>query len=674
MIDLFTHNDPSQQAYISAYSAFSELRESFHRFGRMDDSNAKLDEVAKLFATYLAFKTGQIRKFPTPDSAVLVSELQSAFSETVKLPQYQIDGDTTIFGTQPFLAIRPGDEKMATDMVRLVRRCVDWAFKLRASDRPFDILNEAFGHFIRDNFRGNIEDAQYMTPPEVTDFMAELALHDISEEALSSDDVARPLTVLDPSCGVGSFLCAVYQRARTVQNIDEKHLRLLGQDKVERMVRLATLNLEMFEVKEHHITLGNSLERGSPLDSLNGRVDLILTNPPFGAKFEQAYVDMVCGSNTPFFSGRHRTISSVDSELLFVDRSLRLLRDGGRLLILVPDGVVSARGMSALLRQHLAHTVALSAVIELPPVTFAQAGTRTKTAILYLKKGAANRQTSVFMGVANHLGFQVSSRKGVQIKIPQGKNDLLAIADAYKCHRNNIDSRDIETLSSNPSCVAIPQSTVFKGNWTPKHYSAERFETVAEVIRDGDFEMTPLRDMVEFYSRKRRSETWRRGCAFISVRHIFGEGFMDMNAVYAYAPKTPGLPVYPGELLISRINPRIPRVCVVPDFGMEALCSSEFEVMKVKDGVDAYVLAYMLQTDVVQNQIRSLTSGTSASHNRIRTSELEQVLIPVAKRGTKKANVISQLASEYRNVLISLASNSIEVANLREREKEIFNS
>ncbi len=674
MIDLFTHNDPSQQAYISAYSAFSELRESFHRFGRMDDSNAKLDEVAKLFATYIAFKMGQIRKFPTPDSVMLVSELQSAFSETVTLPQYQVDGNTTIFGAQPFLAIRPGDEKMAADMVRLVHRCVDWAFELRSADRPFDILNEAFGHFIRDNFRGNIEDAQYMTPPEVTDFMAELALHDISAEASSPDDVVQPLTVLDPSCGVGSFLCAVYQRARTVQNINEKHLRLLGQDKVERMVRLSTLNLEMFEVKEHHITQGNSLERGSPLDSLNGRVDLILTNPPFGAKFEQTYVDMACGGNTPFFSGHHRTISSIDSELLFVDRSLRLLKNGGRLLIVVPDRVVSSRGMSALLRQHLAHTVSLCAVIELPAVTFAQAGTRTKTAILYLKKEVANRQPSVFMGVANHLGFQVSSRKGVQIKIPQGKNDLLAVADAYKYHRTTIDSEDIETLSSNPSCVVVPQSTVFKGNWTPKHYSAERFETVAEVIRDEDFEMMPLRDIVEFYSRSRRPETWRSGCAFISVRHIFGEGFIDVNAVYGYRPKTPGLPIYPGELLISRINPRIPRVCVVPDFGMKALCSSEFEVMKVKDTADTYMLAYMLQTNVVQNQIRSLTSGTSASHNRIRISELEQVLIPVAKRGTKKADVIAKLANEYRSVLASLVSNSIEVANLRRIEDKIFNN
>ena len=674
MIDLFTYGDSSQKAYISAYGAFSELRESFHRFGRMDDSNAKLDEVAKLFATYLAFRTGRIERFPTPDSSMLVSELQSAFSETVKLPQYRMDGAATIFGAQPFLAIRPGDEKMASDMVRLVRRCVDWAFELRATDHPFDILNEAFGHFIRDNFRGNIEDAQYMTPPEVTDFMAELALQDISMEGSSSDDAVQSLTVLDPSCGVGSFLCAVYQRARNIQNLDQERLRLLGQDKVERMVRLATLNLEMFEVREHRITLGNSLERGSSLDSLNGRVDLILTNPPFGAKFEQTYVDSVCGSNTPFFSGRHRTISSVDSELLFVDRNLRLLKDGGRLLIIVPDGVVSARGMSALFRQYLTHSATLCAVIELPAVTFAQAGTRTKTAILYLRKGVAKRKASVFMGVSNHLGFQVSSRKGVQIKIPQGKNDLLAIADAYKYYRNALDSEDIQTLSSDPSCVAVPQSTVFKGNWTPKHYSAKRFEAVAEVTKDEDFEMIPLRDMVEFYSRRRKPEIWRSGYAFISVRHIFGEGFVNINAVYAHAPKTPGLPVYPGELLMSRINPRIPRVCVAPEFGMKALCSSEFEVMRAKDGVDIYMLAYMLQTDVVQNQIRSLTSGTSASHNRIRTSELEQVLIPIAKVGTRKADIVAELVNDYRRVLVSLSLNSMTVANLRQRENEIFNN
>ena len=61
MIDLFT--PPTERSYRQVYAALSDLRESFHRSGRLDDSNAKLDEVSKLFATYLAFRQQQIGAF-----------------------------------------------------------------------------------------------------------------------------------------------------------------------------------------------------------------------------------------------------------------------------------------------------------------------------------------------------------------------------------------------------------------------------------------------------------------------------------------------------------------------------------------------------------------------------------------------------------------------------------
>lgn len=672
MNDLFATEGSLQETYTSIYEALSELREGFHRSGRLDDSNAKLDEVSKLFATYLAFKNAQIAVFPEEASPDIVGELQAAFAATVQLPQYHLHSGGSIFGAQPALAIRPGDEALAADLMRLVRDCVDLAFELRAAGRPFDILNEAFGHFVRDNFRSNVEDAQYMTPPEVVDFMADMVLHDIAREDSDARDPDRHWTVLDPSCGVGSFLAVIYQRARCSDWLDPKRLRLYGQDKVERMVRLATINLELFDVEEHRITVGNSLERGSPIDSLNGTVDMILTNPPFGARFDPGYVAKACGDSTPFFSNFRRSAATIDSELLFVDRDLRLLREGGRLLIVVPDSVVSAKGMSAVLRQHLKSVATVRAVIELPAVTFAQAGTRTKASVLYLQKGFTERPISVFMGVSKDLGFQVGSRKGVQIKVPQGENDLPAILTTYRDGLSLPSGETARVLRTDPSCVVVPGSAVLRGSWTPNHYSAGRFETVATIAKDADFDLVPLRDLVEFHSDTRRAQPWRQGWAFVSVLHILGEGVVDFRGALNYSPKTPGVPTAPGELLVSRINPRIPRVCITPNFGVKTLCSSEFEVMTVDASLDSYTLAYLLQTEVVQKQIRSLTSGTSASHNRIRTSELAQVLVPIPKPTTKKANLIATLAADYRLALESLSKSTAQIAKIRRHDSEVF--
>ena len=661
-----------QEGHARTYDALVKLRESFHRSGRLDDSNAKLDEVAKLFATYLAFRTGYIQEFPDSTSSTIVADLQSAFSKTVTLPHYRLSDNRTIFGSRPALDIRPGDEEIAGDMVRLVQSGIDPAFEPPANGGSLDLINEAFGHFVRDNFRSNIEDAQFMTPSEVTNFMANLALQDIKAEDRLTDEQGHQLTVLDPACGVGSCLGAFYQLARNSTTIDPHHIKMFGQDKVERMARLATLNLAFFDVDEHRISLGNSLKKGSPIDDLNGKVDLILTNPPYGAKFDQKYIDTTCGDNLPIFSGLHRTQGSVASELLFVDRGVRLLRQGGRMLIIVPDGVISAKGLSAVLRDQLALTCTIRAVIELPATTFAQAGTRTKTAILYLQKGRAEPQPPIFMGVANQLGFEVASRKGIQIKSPHGENELPTIAAAYSRSRTDLTHQKTRVVSSDPSCVMVTESAVLDGNWTPKHYSSKRIEMIAELDGNSDFEMMPLSGMVEFCSGNRKPEHWRQGWAFVSVKHVLDEGFVNASRVFKYSPKTPGILTYPGEILLARINPRIPRVCVTPDFGTTTLCSSEFEVMSVHNGVDAYALAYMLQTEVVQQQIRSLTSGTSASHNRIRTSDLSKVVIPVAKPGTHKESLVTSVINEYRNAIESVNENAAVLAKLRQREYAIF--
>lgn len=658
--------DSLTDGYSSVYLSLTALRETFHRSGRLDDSNAKLDEIAKLFATYLAYKRGLIAEFPAPSSSVLVSELQSAFETAARLPQYQWKkSGRSIFGEHPKLALRADDQSLAHELTLLIRQCVDLAYQAKENGDPFDILNETFGHFVRDNFRGNVEDAQYMTPPEVVDFVVDMALNDIQ-----SDSQSRYLTVLDPSCGVGSFLTTFYFRSKA-RCLDLEKIRLIGQDKVERMARLATINLELFDVNEHRIEIGNSLVRGSALDELNDGVDLILTNPPFGARFSSEEVRTDCGENTPFFSSLTKVGLSIDSELLFIDRNLKLLRDGGRLLIVIPDGVVSAKGTAAILRQHLAKTATLKAIIELPAVTFAQAGTRTKTSVLYIQKGRSQASSHVFMAKATDLGFQVSSRKGIQIKQRKGINQLPQILDAYSAAQSK-QLTSSQVLNRDPSCVSVEESEVLRSSWTPSHYSAQRLEAIASVQSAKDLDMVALHELVDFCGEARRNERWMPGMAYVSVLHVLGEGLVDTAGAQTYAPITPGVPTQPGEILVARINPRIPRVCMTPDFEKKTLCSSEFEVLAAKPGIDSYLIAYLLLSELVQSQIRSLTSGTSASHNRIRTSELANVMIPLPRPGSVRASQLEKLASEYRSTLEAMSRASVKLAFLRGSESQFL--
>jgi type I restriction enzyme M protein len=135
---------------------------------------------------------------------------------------------------------------------------------------------------------------------------------------------------------------------------------------------------------------------------------------------------------------------------LFVDRCLQLLRPGGRLLIILPDGVLCNSG-DKYIREYImgrkdeetgqfhGGKAIVKAVISLPQDAFKLAGTGAKTSILYLQKRHAREddadqfadepQTDVFMAVADTLGYEV--KNNVEDYSKGLSNDLAAITGAY---------------------------------------------------------------------------------------------------------------------------------------------------------------------------------------------------------------------------------------------------
>ncbi len=660
---LFGHDSHSTYSRLNA--ALSEFREASHRDGRFNDSNAKLDELVKVVATYVAYKTNQIPSFPFPETmpaGSLLAALQQSFEAAAALPCYRDGGGNPVFGKDPRLTFEERDLHLAVLMVRLV---VESFGQMPGEIAGYDPLNEAFGHFVRDNFRGHIEDAQYLTPGEVVSFVVDLALDEIAAQGAGE---ARTVIVADTCCGVGSFLATFASRARQHPDVMRRGLTLLGQDKVDRMVRLSVVNLALFAAVEHNICWGNSLHAGGVLDEHRGQVDLILTNPPFGARFTSEDIARAGELVFPIYSGIATPGQSVDSELLFVDRNLALLRPGGHLIIVVPDGVVSARGQAALLRQQLRGRARVCAVVELPKVTFAQAGTQTKTVILHLQKEVPSSKAAearVFIARAADLGFQVSRRKGAAVKVIEGRDDLPLVLEIIRAARSASPAAGAVVHSDEPRCVSLPHDEFVSGTWTPAFHSPTRLRSIAALSSQSGSAAVPLSELAELGSGERSTRTFQEGDRFISVLHILGEGLVDVEGMLRHRPITPGLPVSPGEVILSKINPRIPRVAVVPEVPGRLLCSSEFEILVPKTGVNAYMLTFLLLSPQVQAQVQAMTSGTSASHNRVRASELRNVLVPIPRRGTEGERRLSATVRDYERESRALFSATWRLSELR---------
>jgi type I restriction enzyme M protein len=148
----------------------------------------------------------------------------------------------------------------------------------------------------------------------------------------------------------------------------------------------------------------------------------------------------------PDSKGKWKTVNSIDPAVLFIDRCLQLLKPGGRLLIVLPDGILCNSG-DRYVREYLmgkkdektgrfiGGKAIVKAVVSLPPVTFRLSGAGAKTSFLYLqKKQPGDEQGPVFMAVADNVGFDVKQNK----EVITGENDLVKIVEAYKSGPVNV--------------------------------------------------------------------------------------------------------------------------------------------------------------------------------------------------------------------------------------------
>lgn len=333
---------------------------------------------------------------------------------------------------------------------------------INLKDTQGDVLGRAFEIMLSDTFKGK-DLGQFFTPREIVAFMLDLARDNPDGPAMNIDKSER---FLDACAGSGGFLIATYEDVykHALSNGVEPRkkdqlLKRLGQETFfaceieEKAARLGKLNMIVHAVNAqnaqwiHQNYLYNEEYGGlKPLieyeiDFGEGRkkrqigpssIDLILTNPPFGksVKTENILLNYQFGHEVKTFKsgGRapeKRPKNSQDSEVLFIEHYLRVLKPGGKLLIVLPDGVLSnatAKPVRNFMREH----ALIKAVISLPSETFASTGTSIPTNVVYLqKKRPGDVQGDIFMARADYVGRRANGD-------PLKENDLPFILDKFR--------------------------------------------------------------------------------------------------------------------------------------------------------------------------------------------------------------------------------------------------
>ncbi len=215
---------------------------------------------------------------------------------------------------------------------------------------------------------------EYYTPRAVTAFMADRL------------DPKPGEILLDPACGTGGFLtCAIrHMRQRYVKTPEDEHLiqaSLRAVEKKQLPHMLCVTNMLLHNIEDpSFVRHDNTLARPYISYTAGDRVDIVLTNPPFGGREED-------GIETNF-PKHFQTRETAD---LFLALIIRLLRPGGRAAVVLPDGTLFGEGVKTRLKEHLMEECNLHTIVRLPNSVFkpyASIGTN----LLFFEKGEPTRE------------------------------------------------------------------------------------------------------------------------------------------------------------------------------------------------------------------------------------------------------------------------------------------
>ena len=428
------------------------------------DPAAAFDEIAKVLFMKVCFerllRRGRDRR--NLFTADFLDEQGRLHKDPV---QVLFDATTDEYAADYLFAL---DEKIALKFAT-VREIVRLLEKYNLSDTSEDVKGIAFERFLGRTFRGEI--GQFFTPREIVKFIVEMG------------DPRPGDIICDPASGSGGFLIrffakvreqltaeadAEYERTRAevekkklpaakkaalLREADEHRRRQLdvkntaaplwhlsnrciyGTDANDRMARTSKMNMIMHGDGHGGVHHWNGFLNVNGI--FEGRFDLILTNPPFGAHVEpsalieipegkeweegkrrytreygQHYKDAVARVEAArgkpiatLFQLPKRgdedkaddKLGKIKTELLFLERCLDLLTDGagkkpaGRLGVVLPEGVFNNPSLQWV-REFVEDRAWLRAVVSLPQDTFMSSGASVKCSILFLQKFTAKEK------------------------------------------------------------------------------------------------------------------------------------------------------------------------------------------------------------------------------------------------------------------------------------------
>ena len=458
-----------------------------------------LDDTLELLAVSHRSAFQNIRNFlagrllgATRDRALMDELFKCVFARhwLLKAPNLAVSGDISKSYRSAFAHVKkilPGiflaADEIELDPVAL--QYVDRQFQAIDLEKcRADIFSELYEAFAGTGIKAS--EGQFFTPTVAVNLLVEMANPNPDQ------------TVCDPACGAGGFLIAAAKRLAELGASPRAIVsKLHGVDKDAYLARIARGRLALFLDEMPDVVCGDSLsgvsQDGAPL--AEQPYDVILTNPPFGAKIVAASASTlgryelakrwvkVDGGDAAFVASGFANASS-PPQVLFLELCLNLLKPNGLLGAILPESLVSTKSYGFVV-QWLHTKAELVSVVGMPEALFktsGKGGTHTKTvAVLLQRKPAKSKRSTVFFADARWCGHDSRGRT-----VPL--NDVPAIT------ANFANFKKTGSVGHSHLGVSVPRERLGL-NLAPRAFEFDS-DTAAEAIADSH-EVVSISELVK---------------------------------------------------------------------------------------------------------------------------------------------------------------------------------
>lgn len=513
-----------------------------------------------------------------------------------------------------------------------------------------DVIGDAFEELIGTSFRGG--EGQFFTPRNVVQMMIDV---------LSPEEGER---IIDPACGSGGFLA--YTLRHFISN-NKKNFYLTGIDKDAFLAKIATIYLSLLGNDEFHIYCENSLEvpakwsKDTKEKIKLGNFDVVLTNPPFGAKIPVVGKELLnqyqLGHKWEKGEKWLRTNKLLDKQppqVLFIERCLQLLREGGRLGIVLPEGIFG-NPSDRYIWEYISSVASVIGVVSLSQETF-QPSTHTKTSVLFLKK-TTEKPKSIFMAIAYSVGHNKNGKPVYKINNTSGSkvldDDLPIIAKNFIAHNN------MNKIVDNHLGFRVAYSDLNDHIFIPEYYNPEIRKELEALKNSGKYSLISIGELIdkEVLQIRRGDEI---GSQFYGTGEIpFVRTSDIVNWEIKFDPiKAVSEDIYNQYKESQNIQEKdilfvndgtflIGRTAMVTKLDVKIIIQSHVRKIRVLDTkfIDPYYLFYLLNSKIVRKQIDSKTfvqATISTIGNRLR-----EIMLPISN----DQNEIQKIINEIRDII-----------------------